>query len=56
MHIFINAILTYTLDEIPLYCTIESIEILGYAVHSLYPTREANDTINEVSHYNYVSI
>ena len=37
------------LGDMPLYCIEEVIKILGYAVYSLYPNRESNDTIIEVN-------
>ena len=32
-----------------IHCTEKTVEMLGYAVDSLYPTREMNDTIREVN-------
>ena len=55
-YIYINAILPSKLDNLPLYCTRIAIEILDYAVHSLYPTIETNNTIREVSNYYYFSV
>ena len=39
-----------------MYCSSKTMEILSYAVHSLYPTIETNNTIREVSYFYYFSI
>ena len=52
--IFLNFILVYymvlifPLADLSIYCTRKTVDILGYAVDSLYPPIEINDTIIEV--------
>ena len=50
IYIYINSVMICPSDvnNLPMYCTIITVEMMGYAVDSLYPTREINDTINEV--------
>ena len=53
IYIYINMFLLYLLGDddtvsSSLFCTKITVEKLGYAVDSLYPTRQTNDTIREV--------
>ena len=45
----INAILIFKLDNEYMFCTEEVIDILGYAVDSLNPISDVNNTVNKVN-------